>query len=314
MDRTARVESKTTTVDKFERKPARSETHARPTAPLQSTFAQVNGSIDDDPGEPSWAGRRAMSTSEATRASRTGWDRMAETYLAEHGPALGVASLLWGPEGLREDTAGLLGELSGQHVLEVGCGGAQGSRYVRARGAVAVGVDLSGQQLLTARALDHGEGVETPVVQADALRLPFRSASFDSAFSAHGAVAFVAEVDDLHVAVARVLRPGGGWVFSVSHPIRWCFPDDPGPDGLAAVSSYWDETPYVELAADGRPIYAEHHRTIGHHIRALRAAGFTIEDIVEPEWNPTVTTTWGGWSPLRGAVIPGTAVFVARRA
>ena len=29
---------------------------------------------------------------------------------------------------------------------------------------------------------------------------------------------------------ARVLRPGGRWVFSVTHPIRWAFPDDPGPD------------------------------------------------------------------------------------
>ncbi len=32
--------------------------------------------------------------------------------------------------------------------------------------------------------------------------------------------------------VARVLRPGGRWVFSVTHPVRWAFPDDPGPAGL----------------------------------------------------------------------------------
>ena len=32
--------------------------------------------------------------------------------------------------------------------------------------------------------------------------------------------------------VARVLRPGGRWVFSVTHPMRWAFPDDPGPEGL----------------------------------------------------------------------------------
>ena len=29
--------------------------------------------------------------------------------------------------------------------------------------------------------------------------------------------------------VARVLRPGGRWVFAVNHPMRWIFPDDPGP-------------------------------------------------------------------------------------
>src|SRR5690349_23010429 len=31
--------------------------------------------------------------------------------------------------------------------------------------------------------------------------------------------------------VARVLRPGGRWVFSVTHPVRWSFPDDPTEAG-----------------------------------------------------------------------------------
>jgi hypothetical protein len=37
-------------------------------------------------------------------------------------------------------------------------------------------------------------------------------------------------------------------------------------------------------------------------------------DIVEPEWPAEHDRSWGPWSPLRGRVIPGTAIFVSERA
>jgi hypothetical protein len=113
--------------------------------------------------------------------------------------------------------------------------------------------------------------------------------------------------------VARVLRPGGRWVFSVTHPIRWCFPDDPGRSGLLAGSSYFDRRPYVEQDEHGAATYVEHHRTIGDRVREVVAAGLVLDDIVEPEWPDGHDRTWGQWSRLRGEVIPGTAVFVTHR-
>jgi hypothetical protein len=113
--------------------------------------------------------------------------------------------------------------------------------------------------------------------------------------------------------VARVLRPGGRWVFSVTHPIRWCFPDDPGPEGLTARTSYFDRRPYVEIDEDNIPTYAEHHRTIGDRIRELVSAGLVIDDLIEPEWPEEHERIWGQWSKLRGQVIPGTAIFVTHK-
>jgi hypothetical protein len=107
-----------------------------------------------------------------------------------------------------------------------------------------------------------------------------------------------------------VLRPGGRWVFSITHPVRWSFPDDPGPRGLRVTRSYFDRTPYVETSADGAVSYAEHHRTLGDRVRSLTAAGFRLLDLVEPEWPEDLTAPWGGWSPLRGRLVPGTAIFV----
>jgi hypothetical protein len=111
--------------------------------------------------------------------------------------------------------------------------------------------------------------------------------------------------------VARVVRPGGRWVFAVTHPLRWCFPDDPGPVGLTASIPYWDRTPYVEYDEHGVPTYVEHHRTLSDRVRELVAAGFRLLDIVEPEWPAGHTQEWGQWSPLRGSIMPGTAIYVA---
>jgi hypothetical protein len=59
--------------------------------------------------------------------------------------------------------------------------------------------------------------------------------------------------------------------------------------------------------------YAEHHRTLGDRIRDAVGAGLVVEDLVEPEWPPGHDRAWGGWSPLRGRLIPGTAILVTRR-
>ena len=84
--------------------------------------------------------------------------------------------------------------------------------------------------------------------------------------------------------VARVLTPGGRWVFSVMHPVRWVFPDDPGPAGLHVVQSYFDRSPYVEVDASGVPAYVEHHRTMGDRVRGSSPPGSRCVDVLEPAW------------------------------
>lgn len=257
--------------------------------------------------------RRRLTADETVRANRRWWDHESDAYQAEHGSFLRDDGFIWCPEGLDEATEGLLGPVSGQRILEVGCGAAQCSRWLIDQGAHAVGIDLSSRQLEHARRIDAAAGPTSPVpiVQADAGRLPFRDRSFDLACSAYGALPFVADSAAVLAEVARVLRPGGRWVFSVSHPLRWCFPDDPGPAGLVAQLSYFDRRAYVEQDESGAVSYAEHHRTVGDWVRQLAAAGFRLMDVVEPEWPDGHDREWGGWSPLRGEIIPGTAIFVA---
>ncbi|GAA5191981.1 class I SAM-dependent methyltransferase [Rugosimonospora acidiphila] len=257
--------------------------------------------------------RRAVSPEESRRASRSWWDRDADDYQAEHGTFLGDVDFRWCPEGLREAEAGLLGPVAGRRVLEVGCGAAAASRWLATQHAEVVALDLSGGMLRHAREAADRSGVHVPLLQADATALPLADASFDIACTAFGAVPFVADSAAVMREVYRVLRPGGRWIFAVTHPIRWIFLDDPGENGLVATHSYFDRRPYVESDESGRTTYVEQHRTLGDRIRELVAAGFTLEDLIEPEWPPGHEEIWGQWSPLRGRIFPGTAIFVAAR-
>ncbi len=111
--------------------------------------------------------------------------------------------------------------------------------------------------------------------------------------------------------VARVLRPGGRWVFASTHPIRWSFPDDPGPDGLTATMPYWDRTPYVEFAADGA-----RGRTSSTTARSAtgsersRQPASVSSTSSSRNGRPATRRSGGSGRRLRGAILPGTAIYV----
>ncbi|MFF2557050.1 class I SAM-dependent methyltransferase [Nocardia sp. NPDC058058] len=261
--------------------------------------------------------RTKIDSTASERASRKWWDADAAAYHETHADFLGVDSVagefIWCPEGLHEGDWRLLGDIVDKHILEIGCGSAPCSRWLAAHGAHPVGLDISRQMLERGMSAMTAGGPRVPLVQAGAEALPFADASFDLACSAFGGVPFVADSGQVMREVARVLRPGGRWVFSVNHPMRWIFPDDPGPEGLRAAIPYFDRTPYVELDGDGEPTYVEHHRTVGDRVREIVAAGLTLVDIIEPEWPEWLEREWGQWSPLRGEIFPGTAIFVTEK-
>lgn len=252
-----------------------------------------------------------LSEDETSRASRTYWDDVAAEYLDEHGGFLGDDRFIWCPEGVDEADARLLGPVRGRRILEVGCGAAQCSRWLAGQGAEVVAFDISVQQLRMGHELDRRTGTAVRTVAADAVAIPFADSTFDIVCSAFGGLPFVADAGAALGEIARVLRPGGLLVFSVTHPFRWALPDDPTPAGLRISQSYFDRTPYVEVDDAGTAVYAEHHRTTGDWIRVLTGAGFVVDDLLEPEWPAGHELVWGGWGPDRGRLVPGTAIWSA---
>ncbi|MFF1816617.1 class I SAM-dependent methyltransferase [Kribbella sp. NPDC058245] len=257
--------------------------------------------------------RIELTEAESSHASRTYWDSAAAEYLTDHGDFLGDDRFIWGPEGVDEESAQLLGPVRGKRILEVGCGAAQCSRWLVGQGANVVAFDISVEQLRISQQLDARTGTAVRTVAADATALPYADNTFDIVCSAFGALPFVADATTALREIARTLKPGGLLVFSVTHPFRWTMPDDPSADGLRIDKSYFDRTPYVEVDDAGTAVYVEHHRTVGDWIRALTESGFVIDDLFEPEWPAGHTLVWGGWGPYRGRFVPGTAIWSARR-
>lgn len=232
-----------------------------------------------------------------SEANQAWWDQDAQRYHESHASYL--SSFYWCPEMLHEKDARLLGDVTGKKVLEIGCGSAPCTQWLVNRCELAVGFDLSMEMLR------RGNG---NLVQADALQMPFATDSFDIVFSAFGAIPFVESSISVLQEAARVVKPGGRFVMSINHPMRWIFADD--PDSFEVQYSYFDRDGYTE-EENGRLVYAEQHRTIGDRIRELLQAGFVLEDLIEPEWPEDLNENWGQWSPKRGKVFPGTAIFVA---
>jgi ubiquinone/menaquinone biosynthesis C-methylase UbiE len=102
----------------------------------------------------------------------------------------------------------LLAVNSGQRVLHVGVGtGAEHAalQAAAAPGGLLVGCDLSRGMLLLTRGR-----ADTPLCEADAVRLPFRAGSLDRLFSAYMLDLLpLAEIPAALAEFRRVLRPGG---------------------------------------------------------------------------------------------------------
>lgn len=261
---------------------------------------------------PVRADRFAVDETGSRTANRRDWDAYADEYQATHGTFLGDVGFVWGPEGIPESELRILGDVAGKRILEVGCGASQCSRWLVSQGADAIGLDLAHRQLQHSLRIDEETGIAVPVIEGTATHLPFPDASFDTVFSSFGALQFVADIEQCVAEVRRLLVPGGRFAFSITHPTRWMFPDDPGEEGLVASQSYWDRTPYVEVSDEtGEVSYVEHHRTIGDWVRLLADRGFRLLDIAEPQWPADHDRVWGGWSRTRGLLTPGTAIYVA---
>ncbi len=256
---------------------------------------------------------RQVDEATAAQANRGDWDAEADDYLREHGDFLGDDRFVWCPEGVDEADVRWLGQVRGRRVLELGCGAGQCSRWLARQGAEVVGLDLSWRMLQHSRRLDEETSVDVPLVCATVTALPCADAAFDLVCSAFGALPFVVDLRCALAEVARVLRPGGRCVFSVVHPVRRMFPDDPTESGLTVQRSYFDRSAYVEVDDEARPTYVEPHHTLGDWLAAIVDAGLVLHALQEPEWPAGHDRVWGGWGPIRGALVPGTAAFAVGR-
>jgi len=232
------------------------------------------------------------------------WELTSESFQETADVSVGC-NLGW--EGLGDE---LLGDLSGQVAVELGCGGGQDTVGLVRRGADVVGVDLTRAQLEHARDLFAEHDVSVPVVEGDITDLPFAADEFDLAYNSYvfqWVPEFRAAVAEAH----RVLRPGGRFVFSMPHP----FFDLADPETHEIVESYFDTG--RQVVHDGREEYPDlvtYRWTVSDVYNALVDAGFDVERLLEPgssdpgDYEPG---PWGNSPPELQAKLPGVLVVAA---
>jgi SAM-dependent methyltransferase len=166
----------------------------------------------------------------------------------------------------------LLGPLAGARVLDAGCAAGEHALWLVERGAVVTAIDISEPMLHLARTrLEH----RAVVLAADIGQpLPFGDASFDVVFSSL-TLHYVADWEPLFSEFARVLMPGGSFVFSTHHPSM-----EVGLADYFTVREIDDRWSGFGAAAVRVRFF---HRPLHAILTPLLNAGFRIDAISEPE-------------------------------
>lgn len=207
------------------------------------------------------------------------WDQYAAGYEKRARPPTDVVQ--YGADIGTEAELRLLGDLRRKRVLELGCGAAQNSIAFAKQGAIAIGVDSSGEMLAIGRRLCDREEVRVELRQGDMADLAFlRADSVDLAFSS-GAFGFVEDLSRVFRQVHRVLRTGAPLVFSMPHPAYHMIDGDDPEQPPRVRRSYFDRSP-IEHARHG-VAFTIHHHTIGDLHTALTRASYSVDTILEPQ-------------------------------
>ncbi len=171
-----------------------------------------------------------------------------------------------------------------RRVLDVGTGEGQVARLAIAVGATAVvGIDPTWAQVREAVARGGGPAYG----RAGAAALPFARASFDAVVACL-VFEHIEAVDDAIAEVARVVAPGGRFLFFLNHPLLQT-PNSGWIDDqvLEPPEQYWRIGPYlvedttVEEVEKGVFIPFI-HRPLSRYVNALAEHGLVVTRMEEP--------------------------------
>ena len=221
--------------------------------------------------------------------SANSWERMAEWYDEKQGDT----GDFWHRTLIDPTFLRVVGDVHGLRVLDLGCGNGYLSRRFAREGAKVVAVDASAPIIDRARGRESREPLGIEYHLANAARLEFLLAETIDLVASNMALMDIEDADDAVREAGRVLRTGGRFVASLSHP---CF--DQGSTSTWLIERFYgtvktwrkieryrepfpEEIPW-EIAPGKIVSTTGYHRPLSWYARAFREAGLLIRSLEEP--------------------------------
>ena len=215
------------------------------------------------------------------------WTRYTTT--GDYGQQRPTSSVELGPGEVDGLDRKMLGDVSGQRILDLGCGAGHSSVALATQGAKVVAIDPDESQVqLTRDAAEQAE-VHVEVHHGDLADLAFLHADiFDAVLAVHS-LASVSNIGRVFRQTHRLLRTDRPLIVTLPHPAALMVSKE-SPRTVA--SDYHDERPL----GDGEHLTYRHG--IGHTFTQLNRANYRVDTLLEP----------------RGTGIhPASAIFRARK-
>lgn len=187
--------------------------------------------------------------------------------------------------------AQLIGDVTGKHILDVGCGWGDGAKRLAEAGAESVyAIDPSKNMLDQARKTNNHPAIHWALIGVEIMDTIERK--FDIAVSSL-ALHYINNLAGAFEKIHRRLVDGGVFVFSMEHPIRtanitaqrWQMADDGDEKPFSALDAYimdgyWSEG-FRKAAWIGKNV-SKNHRRMETILNTLIDTGFVIDRVLEP--------------------------------
>lgn len=232
-------------------------------------------------------------STDLNQQSRAAWNENAAAWDDARAAGLPHQDQLIEPAMLR-----MLGDVNGIEVIDAGCGNGALARKLAALGARVTAFDFAEELIARAqsRSSAHADRIDYRVIDAtDAGELAALPAGAFDAVACAGVFMTLAAVEPLIAASANWLKPGGIFVFAVSHP---CFntdraalvvesvEDPPGHRSVRRAVKVWGYKTLIPTHAvpikglQSQGVYFD--RSLESLLGAFFAEGFVMDAIEEP--------------------------------
>ncbi|NHJ46623.1 MAG: class I SAM-dependent methyltransferase [Asgard group archaeon] len=183
-------------------------------------------------------------------ANRKMWDEFAKANFTAENEYYSVKSFLEGKTTLSQFMLDEIGDVKNKKLLHLQCHfGLDTLSWVR-EGAIATGIDFSGEAIRLAKKLSHQAKIEANFIQTNLYDLKdVLNEQFDIVFTSIGVLCWLPDLKKWAEIIAHFLKPNGFFYIADGHPFSHIFDNDNEKE-LQVKYDYFEKSEPMEFIAE----------------------------------------------------------------